>query len=81
MTRQLEVERLFGPAHKVVFLLDSVQLAFKDVDGIHGGIGTHAPLHGTRLLPFCENVIDLVLHNLVLRNDLELEPGCEQRSA
>ena len=80
MTRQLEVECFFGPAYKVVFLLDAVQLAFKDVYGIHGGIGTHAPLHGTCLLPFCKNVIDLVLDDLVLCNDLELETGCEDRS-
>lgn len=77
MTRQLKVESLFGPANEVVFLLDAVQLAFKDVDGIHGGIGAHAPLHRTRLLPFYENVIDFVLHNLVLCDDLELKSSCE----
>ena len=52
MTRQLEVESFFGPAHEVVFFLDTIKFSFENVDGIHSSIGTHASLHGTCLFPF-----------------------------
>jgi hypothetical protein len=76
MPAELEVESLFGTADKVVFLLDAGELALEDADSVHGRVGTHVAVHGSGLLPFGDDIVDLVLYDLVFGCDLELKSGC-----
>ena len=75
MPNKLEVEGLLGFADEIILLLNPIELALKHVDRVECSVGTHATLYWARLLPFLYNIVDLVLHDLVLRDDLQLRTG------
>lgn len=76
MSDELEVESLFRSANEVVFFLYTREASLEHIDGVECRVGTDAPLDWPRSLPFLYNVVDLVLYNLVLCNNLELQPRC-----
>src|SRR5712691_7758746 len=76
MPDKFEIQGLLGATEKVVFLLHTVELTLEYVDRVHGGIGTHVALHRTRLNPFLQYVIDLVLYDFVFGDNLELKTSC-----
>jgi hypothetical protein len=73
VTSQVEVKGFLGAANEIILFLNACKLSFKDVYRVHGGVGAHVSLYWPRLLPFMQNVGDLVLHDFVFRNDLELQ--------
>ncbi len=75
MTDEFEVQGFLGPTDEVVFLLHAVELSLEHVDSIHGGVGPHVALDGACLNPFLQDIIDLVFHYLVLRDNLKLQTG------
>jgi len=72
MTRQFEVECFLCATDEIILLLNSIKFPLEDVDGVHGRVSAHVPLHRTCLLPLLQNVVDLVLYNLVLGHNLQL---------
>ena len=62
---------------KLVVLLYARELALEDVDCVERSVGAHAALYGSGLLPLLDDVVDLVLNYLILRNNLKLQPRCD----
>ena len=78
MANEFEVEGLLRLTDELVILLYARELALKDVDGVERGIGPHAALDWPCLLPLLNDVVDLVLNYLILRNNLQLKARYRQ---
>ena len=71
MACEFKVECLLGTTDEVVFLLDAIEFALKDIDGVHCRVDAQVSLDGTCLLPLLQYVV-----YFVFCDDFELESSC-----
>ena len=70
MAYKFQVKSFLCLADKVILFFDSIKLRFERVQSVQSRVGSDIALNWTCFLPLLEELGDLVLDDLILRDDL-----------